>query len=105
MAERRDSGLIRRPRRPAALGAALLALACGLLAPGCLKRRTDSNAEAELTRCTTCHGDASRGGDYLARSAPPRDLLGASEVSYPGVGAHQLHLTASATHAALRCQE
>lgn len=85
--------------------AVLLAIALGLLAPGCLDRRTSDNHERELNRCTSCHGDPNREGDYLARSAPPTDLLGASDASSPGVGAHSIHLRAGATHAAVACKE
>ncbi len=103
MAERPIARLRKQPL--AAVAALAVALVCGLFGPGCLKSRSDGNAMAELTRCATCHGEADRPGDYLARSAPPRDLLGATDASYPGVGAHSIHLNASATHAALACQE
>src|SRR4029079_6751665 len=83
------------------LGAsALVALA----APGCLERRDMPAFRAE-SRCASCHGDPTRAGDYLLRAAPPHDLLGSTDVSYPGVGAHQIHLRASATHAAVACAQ
>lgn len=82
------------------LGAAALALV-----PSCLERRDEVRPAAGENRCTTCHGDATREGDALLRSAPPRDLLGASHTSYPGVGAHSIHLQSSATHAAFACSE
>lgn len=82
-----------------------LAAASLLLAPSCLERRDEPVTDAEATRCTACHGDPKRAGDFLLRSAPPRDLLGASDPSYPGVGAHALHLYASNTHAAFACNE
>lgn len=81
------------------------ALTAALATPSCLERRdTDSHA-SEVTRCASCHGDPAREGDYLERSAPPRDLDGASESNFYGVGAHQLHLRASSSHAAVACQE
>ena len=40
------------------------------------------------TRCTSCHGDANRPGDYLRRAAPPKDLMQQTIPGYPGVGAH-----------------
>lgn len=82
------------------LGAAVLALA-----PSCLERHDDVPAPAAVNRCTACHGDATREGDAVLRSAPPHDLLGASDTSYPGVGAHAIHLQSGPTHAALACRE
>src|SRR6187402_1477168 len=106
----------RRAPRPSARGRAgatlslLVALAgafsAALATPSCLERRdTEDPAASELTRCATCHGDPEREGDYLERSAPPRDLYGASEPAYYGVGAHQLHLRAGTDHGAVACQE
>ncbi len=83
------------------LGAALLALA----SPGCLERRDEPPSDPNVTRCTSCHGDPDRPGDYLARAAPPKDLLQQTDPSYPGVGSHSLHLSASDTHAAIACNE
>ncbi|MEZ4219428.1 MAG: CxxxxCH/CxxCH domain-containing protein [Polyangiaceae bacterium] len=82
-----------------------LALGAALLAPGCLERRDDDPTLADQQRCARCHGDADRPGDALTRAAPPRDLLGNDDASYPGVGAHQIHLQASDTHAAVACSE
>ncbi len=83
----------------ATVAAALLALA-----PSCLERQTDDR-KANLGRCASCHGDANRSGDYLQRAAPPKDLLGDSSPSYPGVGAHSNHVYASETHAPVLCNE
>jgi len=79
--------------------------ACTALATGCLESRSAPTSESDVRRCTACHGDPNRSGDYLARAAPPFDLAGASTPSYPGVGAHAIHLTASDTHAAFACTE
>jgi predicted CxxxxCH...CXXCH cytochrome family protein len=83
-----------------------LAFAAGsaLLGSSCLDRR-DTFTSSAVTRCATCHGDPSRSGDYLLRAAPPHDTTLATDVSYPGVGAHQIHLRPSATHAAIACGE
>jgi predicted CxxxxCH...CXXCH cytochrome family protein len=86
---------------------ALLAFSAALaaLVGGCLDRRTQSKRDALGDNCSSCHGDPSRKGDALLRAAPPRDLRGASTSAYPGVGAHALHLNASATHGAIACTE
>jgi len=89
------------------LGSVLIAVAAALLVaqPGCLERRDEPPLSGADGRCATCHGDPARAGDYLAKAAPPHDLLGATSTDYPGVGAHALHLTASTTHAAFACTE
>ena len=88
------------------LGGAILAAAISALAvPGCIKQRNESKSDAELPRCASCQGDANRSGDYLRRAAPPKDLMQQTIVGYPGVGAHDNHLNASATHAAVACNE
>jgi predicted CxxxxCH...CXXCH cytochrome family protein len=84
----------------AAIGAALIAPE-----PGCLERRDEAGVPADEGRCASCHGDASRKGDFLQRAAPPRDLSGATEVGYPGVGAHAAHVQGSPSHAAVACSE
>jgi predicted CxxxxCH...CXXCH cytochrome family protein len=86
------------------LGFVVLAASMGA-APGCLERRDQPQSDPESNRCTSCHGDASRSGDYLRRAAPPKDLMQQSRPGYPGVGAHDVHLNASATHAAVACNE
>jgi predicted CxxxxCH...CXXCH cytochrome family protein len=65
--------------------------------------------------CSGCHGDASRPlGSYplnpagpkdLFQAAPPADLGGNTDVTLPGVGAHQRHLQASDTHGAVACNQ
>lgn len=90
------------------LALSALALTLGVSAvlgsSSCLSRRESSRDNRE-EGCTACHGDPARGGEPLTRAAPPRDLSGATSSSYPGVGAHALHLSASTTHAAVRCDE
>ena len=76
-----------------------------LSSPSCLSRWDDEHGSEEGSRCTSCHGDPSRAGDAVTRSAPPRDLLGASDPSYPGVGAHQAHVHGSPTTRAVPCAE
>ena len=88
-----------------ALVTALVAAASFALGPSCLERQHQPPDDSTQTRCATCHGDPNRKGDYLSRSAPPRDLLGASTPEYPGVGAHSIHLNPSATHGAIACDE
>jgi predicted CxxxxCH...CXXCH cytochrome family protein len=91
--------------RAAVLSASLVfAATSALFGSSCLDRR-DTFTSSEVTRCATCHGDPSRSGDYLQRAAPPHDTTLATDVSYPGVGAHQIHLRPSATHAAVACDE
>lgn len=84
--------------------AAPTALVIAIAGSSCLERR-DIERKGERDGCTACHGDASRAGSALAKSAPPFDLLGSREASYPGVGAHALHLQAGTTHGAVACQE
>jgi predicted CxxxxCH...CXXCH cytochrome family protein len=93
-------------RATLSLGAALLgAVAVALFAPSCLERRSEPATDPNVARCTSCHGDPNRPGDYLRRAAPPRDMSQQTATSYPGVGAHDIHLNASPTHAAIACDE
>lgn len=92
-------------RAGAAAAVLLLSALLGVLQPGCLERRDPEPPSAEATRCATCHGDPTRSGNFLQRAAPPIDLLGAKDPSYPGVGAHSIHLNASETHEAIACSE
>lgn len=69
----------------------------------CLELREQSAGSDDP--CTRCHGDASRDQPSLQRSAPPFDLKGNRDVSYPGVGAHSIHSMGSTTHAPIACDE
>lgn len=55
--------------------------------------------------CTKCHGDSSRAGSQVDKAAPPFDIFGNTEAQFPGVGAHQLHLTPADTHGAVKCAQ
>ncbi len=55
--------------------------------------------------CTHCHGSAARSGEALDKAAPPIDLSGNTDVTRPGVGAHERHLTATSRHEAIACTE
>ncbi len=62
----------------------------------------------KLNTCTACHGDANRVVDADAgvlQAAPPFDLNGDSDPKFRGVGAHQNHLTESASHDPIACTE
>ena len=83
----------------------LLGLGFALLSLACLERRPQVDESDDVGRCATCHGDPSRSGDVVQRAAPPRDLSGGNDPSFPGVGSHQLHLQPSADHAAFACSE
>ena len=87
--------------------ALLLGLSAALawLSSSCLERHEVPQRAALGDSCSSCHGDPSRKGSALLRAAPPHDLLGATDPSYPGVGAHSIHLYAGKTHGALACQE
>jgi predicted CxxxxCH...CXXCH cytochrome family protein len=104
-ARSRDATLARREANWSLLSAVSVALVAALGAPSCLERRDADPHASEVTRCATCHGDPEREGDYLERAAPPRDMSGASETNFPGVGAHQIHLRAGADHGPVACQE
>lgn len=83
------------------------AAACALVvlaASGCLSLREGDSTPRD-NRCTACHGSAQAEGDAVLRAAPPTDTRGNTDVSAPGVGAHQLHLRASATHGPVACAE
>ncbi len=60
----------------------------------------DANVSNWQPICFACHGDASRDDP-----APPVDLTGHTETTYPGVGAHQSHLKNSDWRHAITCQE
>ena len=77
-----------------------------LFSTGCLD--THNEALVQSNQCTACHGDARRVVEADAgvlQAAPPIDLNGESESSARGVGAHQNHLTESASHKPIRCTE
>ena len=93
-----------RPRSPLVIGIGL-AVAAASIEPGCLEQRDDGRASPSETRCTACHGDSERAGDFLQRAAPPNDLDGSLDTGYPGVGAHRIHVYASETHAAVACKQ
>jgi predicted CxxxxCH...CXXCH cytochrome family protein len=78
----------------------VLAVAC----VGCLERRPDDRF-ATPSECTACHGSPGRQGTEVERAAPPVDTEGNDSVDHPGVGAHEIHLNASATHAAVACEQ
>jgi predicted CxxxxCH...CXXCH cytochrome family protein len=84
-------------------GGLLLAVGLAFASQGCRDSR-DVRTEAQ-SPCTPCHGDPKREGSDLDKAAPPIDLSGKTEPSSRGVGAHQIHLTASATHGKIACNE
>ncbi|MBN1610809.1 MAG: CxxxxCH/CxxCH domain-containing protein, partial [Polyangiaceae bacterium] len=58
----------------------------------------DGQVEVGSMPCNACHGNGADG-------APPPDVAGNTAVSAPGVGAHALHLGASADHAPVACDQ
>lgn len=51
--------------------------------------------------CNTCHGDF----EFKTSIAPPQDLSDNTEITSPGVGAHQVHLIGTASAKAVSCYE
>lgn len=82
----------RRPRPGAMVAMLVAAAACGEDAP-LADGYTSTNIE-----CLACHGDE-------ASAAPPRSVSHAVETTDVGVGAHRVHLTDTATRAAVPCEE
>ncbi len=81
-------------------------VSCSLSAAGCLKLHDE--APVQVNACTACHGDANRvvaADAGVLQAAPPFDLNGDSDSKFRGVGAHQNHLTESASHAPVACNE
>lgn len=70
----------------------------------CLDPRFDATP-APAGRCTRCHGSEERAGSDADKAAPPSDVLGKVDPSVRAVGAHQIHLEPSSTHAAVACSE
>jgi predicted CxxxxCH...CXXCH cytochrome family protein len=83
----------------------LVGLGASTALAGCLDRRDSDVANAQPNPCTPCHGSADRAGSPLSQAAPPNDLGGNTDVSAPGVGAHQIHLVATDKHRGIECGE
>jgi predicted CxxxxCH...CXXCH cytochrome family protein len=93
---------------------------CSLCHPGyttiSVNRSLHVNGVVDLTapmvgNCAACHGNADRpvppGVASLVTAAPPVDVSGNTATTYPGVGAHQAHLSpgTSAISAPIACSE
>ena len=76
----------------------LVCAASALAACDSRVRPIDGGAGGANT-CVGCHGDATRDGDDLVRSAPPRSVLGGDG------GAHLAHVTGGSFRAPLACAE
>ena len=61
----------------------------------------DGQVEVVALSCTSCHGDANN----VAPAAPPKDTAGHVATTFPGVGAHQAHLSPSSWHGPVQCAE
>ncbi len=93
-----------RMSRSSLLAGALLVGGAGGLTTSCLDTRNDEQPNGDPSeRCATCHGDPDRAGSFLLKAAPPVDTWGSTDTSYPGVGAHSIHLYAGENHAAFAC--
>jgi predicted CxxxxCH...CXXCH cytochrome family protein len=73
-----------------------------VLADGTINRTTDAHINGQVetsgAACTACHGSA-------ANPAPPVDLLGNTQTTARGVGAHQTHLRTSNWHKQIVCSD
>lgn len=88
------------PLNPLASRAGRASLLFLVLFSGCFVPR-ESPVDADRA-CTRCHGDETR---TTNRAAPPFDIFGNTGTEFPGVGAHELHLTAGPTHGPVACAE
>ncbi len=84
---------------------ATVAATCSAFATSCLELRDEHDAAPSVNECARCHGDAIRQTNDLLQAAPPSDVKGNTDVRYPGVGAHAIHLQASDSHPAFECEE
>lgn len=84
--------------------APLLLAVAALASSGCFVQREEARGQGDRT-CTRCHGDATREGPPILRSAPPSATSGDARLETPGVGAHQLHLLGTDTARAVACTE
>ncbi len=82
----------------------MAALVAVVVAAGCLERHDDFDPGPE-SGCASCHGAARPDQDRIRQSAPPHDLNGNTDPRYPGVGAHEIHLSGSSTHGPIPCSE
>lgn len=71
---------------------------------GCVELRSLDEQSASVNDCIRCHG-APRAGSVERQAAPPLDLEGNTEIEHPGVGAHEVHSSAAATHGPVPCAE
>ena len=67
----------------------------GFVAP---EKHIDGKVEVIALSCNTCHGSE-------LNPAPPSDVMGNTETTAPGVGAHQAHLAASTWHRDVECAD
>jgi predicted CxxxxCH...CXXCH cytochrome family protein len=74
-----------------------------LLGIGCLA--IQEGAQDSDRECVACHGSAERGGSPQQQASPPFDVLGATDPSSPGVGAHMVHIKSSESHGLVPCKE
>lgn len=82
-----------------------LVVAAALVAASCTElRQEDEVAREPANPCTACHGSV-RPGSPEQQAAPPIDIDGHTESWRPGVGAHQIHLTATPTHGPVACDQ
>ena len=55
--------------------------------------------------CSTCHGNFKAAANDLIAAAPPKTVLGVTDPTARGVGAHQKHLATNTLGKSLKCQE
>ncbi len=64
-----------------------------------------NNAAKSPEACSTCHGNFKAAANDLIAAAPPKTVLGVTDPTARGVGAHQKHLATGTTGKTLKCQE
>ncbi len=64
-----------------------------------------NNTPKSPESCSTCHGVFNAPGNNLLSAAPPTSVLGSSDPTTRGVGAHQNHLVTNVLGNAVKCQE
>jgi predicted CxxxxCH...CXXCH cytochrome family protein len=64
-----------------------------------------NNAAKSPESCSTCHGTFNAAASNLVAAAPPKTVLGVTDPTARGVGAHQKHLVTGTFGKGLKCQE